>query len=221
MKRREFIVLLSRAALAWPIAVNAQALSKPLIGVLVSGSLDGFGSRLEAFRQGLGEAGYEDGRNAKIEYRFANDQYDRLPALATDLVTMHPAVLVTNYPSTMSAKAVTSTIPILFVTAGDPVKLGLVQSLNRPGGNITGVSNLNSDLGIKRLELIRELVPKATKIAILVNPNNANAVSGAKNLKVSADGLGLDTQLFQASTEQELRETLEDQRNRRRTRHCQ
>jgi ABC-type uncharacterized transport system substrate-binding protein len=204
MRRREFISLVSGAAVTWPLAVRAQQQSVPVIGVLSTGSSDGFANRLHAFDQALREKGYIEGRNVKIEYRFADDRYARLPALAADLVSLRPAVIVTNYPATISVKAATTTIPILFVTGGDPVKLGLVQSLNRPAGNVTGVSNLNADLGPKRLELVRELVPKASRIAILTNPNNPNAVARLKELQASADTLGLEAQLFHGSTEQEL-----------------
>ena len=207
MKRRAFITLLGGTAAAWPLALRAQQQSLPVIGVLSTGSSDGFANRLRAFNQALREKGFIEGHNVKIEYRFADDQYARLPALAAELVSLHPAVVVTNYPATISVKAATTTIPILFVTGGDPVKLGLVQSLNRPSGNVTGVSNLNSDLGPKRLELVRELVPKASKIAILTNPNNPNAVARLKELQASAETLGLKAQLFHGSTEQELDDT--------------
>ena len=204
MRRREAIALLGSATVALPFAVRAQQQSVPVIAMLITGSSEGFSSRLHAFNDGLAERGFVVGRDVKIEYRFANDKYDQLPEFARELVSARPAGIVTNYPATISAKAATTTIPILFVTGGDPVKLGLVQSLNQPGGNITGISNFNSDLGSKRLELLSELVPRGTVFAILANPRNPNAIVGAKSLQSSADTMGLKAELLNASTEEEL-----------------
>jgi putative ABC transport system substrate-binding protein len=170
VRRREVIALLGgAAAAAWPLTARAQQTTLPVVGFLNSASAVGYASMAAAFKQGLNETGYVDGTNVSIEYRWADDRYDRLPALATDLVNRRVTAIFANSPSIAPAKAATSTIPIIMMSGDDPVRLGFVASFNRPGGNITGVSILSGELAAKRLELLRELVPHAKTIAILIN----------------------------------------------------
>jgi putative ABC transport system substrate-binding protein len=190
VRRREFIALLGGAAAAWPLGVRAQQAAMPVIGFLRSTSLADATHLVDAFRQGLKETGFVEGQNVAIEYRYANNQIDRLPALVADLIRWPVAVIVVNATGAHAAKAATTKVPIVFVTGSDPVQDGLVTSLNRPGGNVTGVSFFSSALGAKRLELLRQLVPSATTIAVLVNPDNPNTEADRRDVQAAALAIG-------------------------------
>jgi ABC-type uncharacterized transport system substrate-binding protein len=204
MRRRDFISVVAGSAITWPFAARAQQPAMPVIGYLNSASPDAFAALVRAFTQGLAETGYVEGRNVVIDYRWAENQYDRLPALAADLVRRQVAVIVVNPPAALAAKAATSTIPIVFLSALDPVEIGLVASLNRPGGNVTGVSTLNVELLAKRVELLRELIPTATVISALINPATPAAVTQSKDLQEVSQKLGLQIPVLHASTEGDL-----------------
>jgi ABC-type uncharacterized transport system substrate-binding protein len=206
MRRREFISLLGGAAVAWPLPARAQQPTMPVIGFLSSRSPGEAASVIAVLRQGLGQTGYFEGKNVIIEYRWAEGQYDRLPALAAELVARNVAVIAATggEPSAFAAKGATQTIPIVFTAGGDPVKLGLVDSLNQPGGNLTGVSFLFSLLGAKRLEMLRELVPKATLFSILVNPNNPTIKDDTQALQAAASSAGLELIVMNVTTEHDL-----------------
>jgi putative tryptophan/tyrosine transport system substrate-binding protein len=204
LRRREFIKLLGGAATVWPLAARGQQAAMPVVGFLNSASAESFAPYVAAFRQGLSETGYIEGRNVAVEYRWADEQYDRLPALATDLVRRHADVIAANQISAEAAKAATGTIPIVFTTALDPVQLGLVAALNRPGGNLTGVTTLNVELLPKRIELLHQLSPSATDVALLVNPTNPSAEALSRDAQVAARSLGLRLQVLEASNESDF-----------------
>jgi putative ABC transport system substrate-binding protein len=206
MKRRNFIATLGAAA-TWPVAARAQQPAMPLIGFLHGGSQREWAHLVQAFRQGLSQAGFVEGRNiADIEFRWAEGQFDRLPGMAADLVNRKPALIATDggTVTAQAAKRATSTIPIIFSLGGDPVKSGLVASLNRPGGNLTGVSGLINALGGKRLELLRELAPSTSLIGILVNPKNPIAQDDLRDVQDAAGKLGLQTVVENASDTGEI-----------------
>jgi putative ABC transport system substrate-binding protein len=204
MRRREFITLLGGAAAVWPIAARAQQSVLPVVGFLSAASPTGMAFYVTAFRNGLKEAGYVEGRNIAVEYRWAEEQSDRLPALAADLVSRQVAAIFADSRSAFAAKAVTTTIPIVFSSGGDPVELGLVTSLNRPGGNVTGVSFLVSTIAAKRLELLHELVPTAAVIGYLLNPDNPLTVRQTRDLEAAARALGLQLDLVSAHGERDF-----------------
>jgi putative tryptophan/tyrosine transport system substrate-binding protein len=206
MKRRTFLTLLGGAAAAWPLAARAQQPAMPVIGFLNPASPDAFADRLRAFRQGLKDTGYVEGENVAIVYRWAEDQLDRLPALAADLVRRQVAVIATvTSHSTFAAKAATTSIPIIFSLAEDPVRLGLIASIARPGGNATGINILSGELVAKRLELLRELVPGAARVAVLVNPANATSTeTTVRDVELAARTIGLQIQVLNASTSREI-----------------
>jgi putative tryptophan/tyrosine transport system substrate-binding protein len=203
MKRREFITLLGGAAAAWPLAASAQA-SLPLVGFLNSASADGYASMANAFKQGLSETGYVEGSNVAIEYRWADNQNNRLPALAADLVSRRVTVIFANSPSVAAAKAATDTIPIAFMTGDDPVRLGFVASFNRPGGNITGVTIWSGALAAKRLGLLHELIPSAKSIAVLIDLGFQPSERFHSDVEAGAHALGLSIQRLEASSERAI-----------------
>jgi len=201
MRRREFIAVLSGAA-AWPLAARAQQAAMPVIGFLHGGSLGPQARNIDAFRRALGEAGLVNGQNVAIEFRWAEEQNDRLQELANDLVRRQVGVIAAagGSAATFAAKAATSTIPIVFAIGGDPVEQGLVNSLSRPGGNVTGVTFFTIELGAKRLELLRELVPRSTVIAMLINPNNRNTEPTTKQVQAAVRAGGQQLLVLRAAT---------------------
>jgi ABC-type uncharacterized transport system substrate-binding protein len=212
MRRREFISLFAGTAAAWPLAARAQQPAMPVIGYLGSETPEKFGIRITAFLQGLGAMGYDEGRNVKIEYHWANGQNDRLPELAADFVRRKVTVIVApgSVVAALAAKAATKTIPIVFETGVDPVGAGLVKSMNRPEGNITGITSLNAHVAPKRLELMQELLPKAKRFAVLVNPaNQANLDMTIKGSEEPARALGLQLHFLNASTEHDIESAFE------------
>ena len=203
VRRRQFITLLGGAA-AWPLAARAQQPAMPVVGFL-GGEASGLADRVSAFRAGLAESGYVEGRNVTVEYRLADGQIDRLPTLMADLLRASPAVIATGgLPALLAAKAATSAIPVAFFVGVDPVEMGLVASLNRPGGNLTGVTGLSVELVPKRLEVLHELVPAATAMALLVNPTNPNAATQTRDLQAAARRLGLTLHVLQAASERDF-----------------
>ena len=206
MRRRDFVNLLGGAAVAWPLSARAQQLAMPVVGFLHSGSPGPFASFVAAFHQGLGEAGYIEDKNVRIDYRWAENHYDRLPALAAELVRMQVAVIVASGGGVApaAAKAATSIIPIVFTAMPDPVKAGLVVSLNRPGGNMTGTAALTAELDAKRLEILRELVPYGDLIGALVNPNRPDAKAQSRDVQEAARALGQQVSVFNAGSEQDI-----------------
>jgi putative tryptophan/tyrosine transport system substrate-binding protein len=207
MRRRHFITLLGGAAAAWPMAAQAQQQPvMPVIGYLGAESPAAFASRVRAFRQGLSETGYVEGRNVAIEFRWAEGQHNRLPALAHDLTGRPVNVIVApgGAPAALAAKSATTTIPIVFEMGADPIAMGLVGTLNRPGGNLTGVTSLNVQVTPKRLEILHEVVPTAAVIAVLLNPTSPTADSQLRNLQAAADALGVRLHILHASTERDF-----------------
>jgi putative tryptophan/tyrosine transport system substrate-binding protein len=206
MNRRKLIALLGGASAAWPLAARAQQPAMPVIGFLHSASLEPNAKRLAGFRKGLREAGFIEGQNVAIEFRWAAGQNARLPELAADLIGKPVTMIATlsSTPATLAAKAATTTIPIFFLIAEDPVELGLVASLNRPGGNATGISSQNVELVAKRLSLLRELAPQAGHVAALLNSSNPNAKPVSRMLQAAATTLGVQLNVLEASTDREI-----------------
>ena len=208
MRRRELTALLGGAAVApsllWPLATRAQQQAMPVVGILGISAPETIGDRLRAFRLGLKEAGYIDGENLAIDYRWTENQFDRLPELAADLVRRRVAVITTVAGASLAAKLATTSIPIVFIATEDPVRLGLVASLARPGGNLTGINIFSSELVAKRLELVRELLPSAARIAALVSPGGPSSEATLRDIEPAADALGLRVQVLNASTPREI-----------------
>src|SRR5262245_31269377 len=206
MQRREFITVLGGAAVAWPFVARAQQSTMPVVGFVNVASAERYAPQVSAFLKGLSEAGYVVGRNVAIEYRWAEGRVDRLPAMVADLVRRQVTVIAaTTTPAALAAKAATTTIPIVFETGGDPIRLGLVTNLNRPGGNITGATQLNTEVMAKRVELLHELLPAAGLVALLVNPTNpALAELVLRAAQVAAQSVGLDVHVLNAGTESDF-----------------
>jgi putative tryptophan/tyrosine transport system substrate-binding protein len=205
MRRRDFIKVIGGGVAAWPLAARAQQSTLPVVGFVNIGSAEGYAPQVSAFLKGLSEAGYVDGQNVAIEYRWANGEYDHLAALVDDLVRHRVSVIAaTSTPANLVAKAATTTIPIVFTTGGDPVQLGLVASLGRPGGNVTGVSNVTVEVAPKRLELAHELVPQASVFGLLINPGNPLAENVKRDSQAAALKLGLQLNVQHATTDAEL-----------------
>jgi putative ABC transport system substrate-binding protein len=203
--RRQFVSALGGATLAWPLAARAQQPAFPVIGFVHIGSPAQFPRHLVEFRKGLNENGFVEGQNVAVEYRWADGQLDRLPSLVDDLVSRHVAVMVAStLPAALAAKAATTTIPVVFQIGGDPVKQGLVDSLNRPGGNITGFTQFGNVLAPKQFELLHEIVPKAVKIGLFVNPKNPNASSDAIAVQAAAEALGLHVLVMNVTSERDV-----------------
>jgi putative ABC transport system substrate-binding protein len=205
VRRREFLSVFASTAV-WPISVQAQQAAMPVIGFLHQGSADQNIERITTFRQGLEQAGLFEGKNVAIEFRWAEGKFDRLPALAAELVQRQVAVFVAPFSTdaALAAKAATTTIPIVFLTSADPVQIGLVPSLNKPGGNVTGVTTLNTELAPKRLELLRDLVPSATRYFALINPTSNLAGNFTRDIEAAAARLGIRIEIAKASSETEL-----------------
>jgi putative ABC transport system substrate-binding protein len=211
MQRREFITLFGCAAATWPFAARAQQAAMPLVGFLAFGSSGPFGHELDEFRLGLGDTGYVEGQSVAIEYRWAEGQIDRLPGLALDLVRRHVSVIVAvALPAANAIKDINSDIPVVFQIGGDPVKLGLVESLNKPGGNFTGFTQYGNLLAPKQLELLHEAVPKATKIGMLTNPANPNSALDVAAVQAAAQALGLQLVIKEIRSEKEVEPTFAD-----------
>jgi putative ABC transport system substrate-binding protein len=204
MRRRNFLGVLGGVA-TWPLMARAQQSAMPVVGVLAGPTAVSWAPLVAAFYRGLNETGFVEGRNVAIEARWADGQYDRLPAMAADLIQRQVTVIVAfTTPAARAAKAATATVPIVFTTISDPVQIGLVASLSRPGGNVTGMSTLSVEVGPKLLEVLHEVVPKATKIALLINPTNPNSETESKKLQAAARTLGLQLQVLNASTERDI-----------------
>jgi putative tryptophan/tyrosine transport system substrate-binding protein len=208
MRRREFIMLLGGAAVApsllWPLATRAQQQAMPVVGILGISAPETIGDRLRAFRLGLKEVGYIDGENLAIDHRWTENQFDRLPELAADLVRRRVAVITTVAGASLAAKLATTSIPIVFIATEDPVRIGLVASLARPGGNLTGINIFSAELVAKRLELVRELLPSAARIAALISPAGPSSEATLRDIEPAADALGLRVQILNASTPREI-----------------
>jgi putative ABC transport system substrate-binding protein len=205
MRRREFITLLGCATAAWPLAARAQQLSATVIGYLTSGSSEGNADALAGLRKGLSESGYVESTNLAIEFRWANSDFGRLPELASDLVRRRVAVIVAvEQTSALAAKAATTSIPVVFWTGGDAVEAGLVSSISRPGGNVTGVNSMAAELGPKRLELLHQLLPRALRFGLLVNPNVPNLEGIISRIKAAAASIGCSIEIVNSSTNREI-----------------